>query len=66
MLVFNVRINEAVFISNNVIFRVLNVCDGQIKLGFIAEKSIVIDREKVHFKKMEQLIANQRSEIQEK
>ncbi len=66
MLILTVKISEAVFINNNVICRVLNVVDDRIKLGFVADKSIVIDREKVHYKKFEQLLANQFSNSNEK
>ncbi len=60
MLVFTAKINEAVFIDTNIVVRVLGVCGNQIKFGFVADKSIVIDREKVHYKKLDQLVANHR------
>ena len=49
MLIFTVKVGEAVYINlGEVVIKVLGGGTSQVKLGFIADQSISIDREKIH------------------
>lgn len=55
MLVLGCKLNESVIIGGNIKVTVGGICSrsGQVKLVFDAPREVVIDREKIHFKKMQ-------------
>lgn len=55
MLVLGCKVGESVIIGGNIKVTVMSVPNhgGQIKLAFDAPRSVIIDREVIHLKKLE-------------
>ena len=51
MLVLTRRVNEVICIGADIRVKVLGIQDGRIRLGVIAPKSVVIDREEIALRK---------------
>ncbi len=50
MLILTRKINESVFIGNNIIVRVIDIKGGQIRMGIEAPRDVSVHREEIYRK----------------
>jgi carbon storage regulator len=51
MLVFSMKIGEAIMVGDNICITVLEIRSGQVRLGFAAPEEVTVDRQEVHKKR---------------
>ena len=53
MLVLTRKIGEEIVIGDNIHIKVLAVDGGKVRIGIVAPKDVIVDRQEVHDRRME-------------
>ena len=56
MLILTAKRKDNIFINDDIIVQVLSADRGQVRLGFVADPSVTIDREKIHNAKLKDVM----------
>jgi carbon storage regulator len=54
MLVLSRKIGEEIVIGDNIRIKVLAVDGGKVRIGIVAPKDVIVDRQEIHEKRMEE------------
>jgi carbon storage regulator len=52
MLVLSRKIGEAIMVGDNIRITVVDIRGGKVRLGFVAPEDVIVDRQEVHEKRM--------------